>query len=360
MTRIRSTLGHTRRTFVAGAALALMIGACSANPSDSSVAGRGQSSAPSSVHLSAQNGATVASSEKISVELASRMPIFSEEIPEKDQKRWVMPTDIYTGRVLGKLASDAEIVGTVQCMRASGYPDYPLHIKLFQPEDAVMPWGASNKIFNEEIAAKYGYRMDGNGDYVEGVTLPDPATMPPEFDQTWKRCTMEAARRVRPHEVAQIEKEKAEGLPETEAEIQAAAEKAQQSIGSKLNRLGSDPTLPQLLDAAARWRECMAPLGIPDLPERPWRNVSRRMPESLQIRWQWETSGQPSADEIAVATHDAACRRSSGWFDALYEAEWAVREEFVNTHRDELAPIVEEQRAQAKAALEVLAAYEGQ
>ena len=63
------------------------------------------------------------------------------------------------------------------------------------------------------------------------------------------------------------------------------------------------------------------------------------LPDSLLQRWDWAPTGTASADEIQVASADAACRRSSGWFDALYEAEWNLRQAFVDEHRTELEPV---------------------
>ena len=283
--------------------------------------------------------------------------VLSEAIPEKNQERWVLPTDVYSGRPLGTFVIDAQIVDTVQCMNANGYPDYPLHIKLFRPENTVYPWGANAPIFNERIAAEFGYRLGGETTeaFIPGVSVPERQLMPAAFGEQLDTCETQSLEKLHP-EMAQYiaELEKLGTLSENPQVL--AEENA--SIQAQLNQLRVDTQQPALVTAAEKWRECMAPLGIADLPETPWANASPEvMPPSLLNEWHWETGGMPSADEVRVATHDAQCRRSSGWFDALYEETWKVHEEFVRNHQSELTPILEDYKRQVQVATEVYKNY---
>jgi hypothetical protein len=75
--------------------------------------------------------------------------------------------------------------------------------------------------------------------------------------------------------------------------------------------------------AAAGWRTCMAPSGVPDLPEgpegmpTPSMHVSARDGDRVVL-----FSDDPGKAEVAVAERDVACQGSSGYRDALYAAEW--------------------------------------
>lgn len=75
--------------------------------------------------------------------------------------------------------------------------------------------------------------------------------------------------------------------------------------------------------AAAGWRTCMAPSGVPDLPEgpegmpTPSMHVSARDGDQVVL-----FSDDPGKAEVAVAERDVACQESSGYRSALYAAEW--------------------------------------
>ncbi len=104
----------------------------------------------------------------------------------------------------------------------------------------------------------------------------------------------------------------------------------------------------------------MAPLGTIDLPAEPWSLGYGRLsvPDSLQEKWQWHNVGQPTPAEIEYAVYDAQCRESSGWTDILYDAEWDMREAFVNQHRTELdTEILEPLREKAAHNVELIQRY---
>lgn len=80
---------------------------------------------------------------------------------------------------------------------------------------------------------------------------------------------------------------------------------------------------PAVQEAAVKWRECMAPLGIPDLPQNP----QLMPPVSKGMEWFANGplfGGEPVEEERQVAVHDSQCRASSNyteqWYNALYDA----------------------------------------
>jgi hypothetical protein len=83
--------------------------------------------------------------------------------------------------------------------------------------------------------------------------------------------------------------------------------------------------LPEVRGAAVKWRECMSPLGIPDLPETPSPAFSVIDRFGLGI-----TDGADAAifaidvdpEEKAIAVEDAKCRASSEYDQILYDAYW--------------------------------------
>lgn len=98
----------------------------------------------------------------------------------------------------------------------------------------------------------------------------------------------------------------------------------------------------QTTGSAKRWRTCMEPYGISDLPEAPHEMPSRSMEERFGLmgsgaRVPTSTSqGSASPEEIRVATGDAKCRQSSGYAKALYEAEVSQQSELIASNRDAL------------------------
>ena len=88
-------------------------------------------------------------------------------------------------------------------------------------------------------------------------------------------------------------------------------------------------------DAQARWYECMLKLGLPDLPGDP----SQMPPESFGFASDGATGDIATPREIEVATQDFACRVSSGYRDAFYEAEWNAQVELLRDSQNDLARV---------------------
>ena len=243
----------------------------------------------------------------------------------KDQAHWTLPTDPYSPSRDEALSAQAFDTVRAPCMRKAGFPQVTIGWDASAPAPATLAGDGFTRVFNEDLAARYGYRAapdPRNLQEADILAAGEGGLWTHESQDFWdalNKCNHEADEALKP-----------EDSDDRQAESDQTI-----AVSSQLDRLQVDTTVGELADAAAAWRTCMAPLGIVDLPAQPWR-PGAMLPDSLLERWDWRPVGAPSADEIQVAAADAACRRSSGWFDALYEAEWQLRETFVKEHRTEL------------------------
>jgi hypothetical protein len=239
-------------------------------------------------------------------------------------------------------------------MVKAGFSDYRVGMDASAPPPANLAGDGISTFFNETTASQFGYRRapDPRNVLEAEIEAAGPgglfASKDKEFHKQLDVCDMEGRAAVAGVSVEEF-KERSNKLADDVQEDLS-------SIGSQLNRLAVDLNSPELSAAAASWRECMAPLGISDLPDRPWDAGSTGgLPESLRDKWGWRPTGKPSADEIATASADAACRASSGWTDTLYQQEWDTHQAFVDAHRAELAPVLADHQAEAARAREIIA-----
>ncbi len=291
---------------------ALALGACSGSPGETSSQGADTSAGSSS----------------------DVQPV---HVPQ-DQTRWTLPTDPY----VTSFAVVAQAFDVVQanCMHERGHESFQVRHDASAPAPQTQAADGYSAVFNETVAATYGYRLapDPRDLLEDKIAAAGGSLYGNESDEFWtdfNECSTEADTALNG------------GSPLPTSVPQEAGEGG---IHSGLNRLAVDFSSPQLVTAAESWRACMTPLGIVDLPDRPWL-PGAQPPESLVAAWGWQTTGAPTADELRVATADAACRRSSGWFDQLYEAEWNLRQDFVAQHVADLEPVrlqLEQQRATAE------------
>jgi len=232
---------------------------------------------------------------------------------KKDPTTWSLPFDRVYGGPLLRLQVYASDILVDQCMSNAGFDDFEVLTISSAPFPETQPHGNAT-LFNVEIAQKYGYRMAPDPGYKpsrENIDLHGGGyydNKPEAFKNQLYTCQDEVQLELSgPRPTAEVPVDEGGNIP----------------IESQLNRFTVDTSSPQLQEAAAQWRTCMAPQGIADLPQEPWATeIRREMPESLQTRLNFQLTGQPSADEIAVATADAQCRESSGWTSLLYEATW--------------------------------------
>ena len=270
----------------------------------------------------------------------------------KDQSHWTLPTDPYYGGQIMPLSLQAWDTVVRNCMVKAGFSDYRVGMDASAPPPANLAGDGISTFFNETTASQFGYHQapdprDLLRDEVEAAGGSLYAGRGDGFLDQLSICNLEGQAAVAGVSVEEFK----ERFNKSVADAQADPS----SISSQLNRLGTDRTSPELSAAAASWRECMAPLGISDLPDHPWDAGSMKLPESLRDKWNWRPIATPSADEIATASADAACRASSGWTDTLYQQEWDTHQAFVDAHRAELAPVLADHQAEAARAREIIA-----
>lgn len=89
--------------------------------------------------------------------------------------------------------------------------------------------------------------------------------------------------------------------------------------------------LPKVRAAAQRWRKCMAPQGIADLPEEPQmaQSVATKFGLGQPDGYDTATDTNVSAEEIKLAVADAKCREQSGYEQLVYDLQWVGQEQIL-------------------------------
>lgn len=266
------------------------------------------------------------------------LDVSSVGLPAQDVDHWLMPVDAYIPQS-DMTVSYAENVLIGECMEAAGYawevPVYDIHAPLAATRNA-----ARRTLFSSEIAATWGYlSAPDTQENAAAQAEFEARPLPDGSEDTFEHCRDQV---------------RADDLPLASGEAMnfAAALGIAADEAARLD--------PDVLDAAGAWRTCMTPLGISDLPDSP-----AEMPTVTLTQTFGRGSGEadvdlsdltPSAYEIEVATADAACRESSGWTQARYEAEWTRQVTAVEQNADALERIRAENDEVAARARAVLAA----
>jgi hypothetical protein len=101
---------------------------------------------------------------------------------------------------------------------------------------------------------------------------------------------------------------------------------------------------PKVKAAAQRWRACMLPLGISDLPAEP---TLGEMPTDSQHQKFWKATHEyvPTVpEEVREAVFDAKCRVSSGWDQTYYQATIDYQFALMDKHADLMAKALDQKR----------------
>lgn len=141
------------------------------------------------------------------------------------------------------------------------------------------------RIFTEEIAAEWGYQLPPR---TIPVVRPDAETWTPAVEEKGLRCGERTRERL--------------GLP---------PERLLNEIES--SGWAAVATSDEVTTAAEEWRECMAPAGVIDLPDRPHEMPSASVVSPMSPQEQDQPPGSivPSAREREVAVMDARCREEA-------------------------------------------------
>lgn len=106
---------------------------------------------------------------------------------------------------------------------------------------------------------------------------------------------------------------------------------------------------PALKEAMAAWRECMAPLGIPDLPEDrpgPAPSVMERFGLGGADNARYADLSTLTEEEVEIAVHEAQCTENSGYDRLAYGLTWEADDSYLADHAPEFAAVLEEIREQ--------------
>jgi hypothetical protein len=217
------------------------------------------------------------------------------------------------------------------CMEKSGY-DWP--IPAFDSTAAPgATWNSvGRRLFDPDIAAQYGYHIapSNQPDDAGAAELNSRPLSPPE-KKALDACFRSSQKQLPP--------------PETEliSSLGGAAYDAAKADG-------------ETLDSAERWRECMKPSGISDLPA-----VPSEMPSpSIARRFKLGSSGSTaSPQEIQLAVADARCRESSGYAKHLYAVELDKQLDLISSNRDALDRVKAANARHHKKARSIIARYDG-
>ncbi|ROQ38520.1 hypothetical protein EDF46_2158 [Frondihabitans sp. PhB188] len=238
----------------------------------------------------------------------------SLEHPEKNQARYLMPTDAYADSESDNTMY-AENVFISKCFAEKGL-EYPVEHRTLR-EDGNASWNTVTRLlFDESTARQFGYHQQvGTGGMTpeeirRGFEGPE---LTPEGERLFSKCLGDAREELG-----------------TEQQIEQYA--------TELAVDAYDATLvdPEVKAATARWRECMKPLGISGL------DASPSGPPSDELNARFGLSGDilptedASAEEIRIAVFDARCQESSGYAKTIYDTEWAFQQELVEKNADKL------------------------
>lgn len=239
----------------------------------------------------------------------------------RDVETWSLASDPYGGVDFG-LTQYAWELAVSDCMEAQGQDFEVVTYDWNLPPDPTHN-AAGRRLFTEAIAAAYGYHTAPDpGDYARRLRERDARS---PTDPVWQASFSTCAEQV------------------TENPPVAVAEDSDIDI---LALSGAEE--PDVVEAAGAWRECMAPQGIPDLPERPEGMPGPTLSAEFGLDVIDPVNGSDtnesvpvSSRELEVAVADARCWVSSGYRDAYYEAEWRNDYEFVEANGSELAAQLE-------------------
>lgn len=249
-----------------------------------------------------------------------------DNLVKKDQKRWALPTDAYAGTTNGLYVAVKETV-VQDCMTKKGlsYEVYPYSAA---SEKSQVGTGSGHALFNEEIAAKYGYSAPPEDSIQPRLDIERKQDQNPS---SWKQA----------RDACFAEADKADIIKKLDTQGGLST-----SVVSNVNPPGLDT-------AAAKWRSCMAPLGLADLEKAPGGYPSSSFAQQIGATVNEEDYKDPSQHpvtdyELKVAVQDAKCRTSSGYDTILYNAQWSASYNYVKKHLNQLT-VLRQKSAKVKA-----------
>lgn len=225
------------------------------------------------------------------------------DLPEKDVDAWTMPLDRYVP--VGETSSSyALLLVAQQCMVAAGHDDFVVPWRDVAAGDRAgelsMNGSLRLRAFDLATAETRGYHAlsvidAGAAAWSEFSSQPWTAERSARFDTCVQR---------------------ARGTVPSLDDYSNRTQSLVRLNNAAFEGARDDPTVTATWDD---WRGCMQDARVGDVASDPSGMPTLEMADRFETL---DSSTSPTDDEIEIATADARCRESSGYRDALYEAEW--------------------------------------
>jgi hypothetical protein len=259
------------------------------------------------------------------------------ELPEKNIAEWVMPLDSYVAVV--RFESYAQNLLVQTCMESAGYP-YDVPYRDLTSDNGPTMNSVDRQLFNVAVAAKFGYHdapaNDSTADIWQafGDEVAAEANANPAADSKFHSCLKAADRELRAPD----------GWEQLAGQLAGAAYDG---------ALESKPVKAK----ARAWRDCMMPLGIPDLPRSPTLMPSESQAKKFGLENGGSETTSAAVEEIREATFDAQCQQSTGYLRSLYNGEWKRQVPLLRENADELERVKAQTRAYEKRVMKVISQH---
>ncbi len=249
----------------------------------------------------APNNKEVSAQEVSQISAPADGTMSKDGLVKKDSTKGALPADPYR-LPDDRLQAYAENLYIANCMKQSGY-EYP--VQTYDWNDPATPLESPpgyNGRFTVAKAQAYGYHVSSKRreEWLKVVEQKNQLLKDPAADKTFTACS---------------EKLRSSGVF-----------KASDKLGGGVAPYVDDVSkLPAVRAAAQRWRKCMAPQGIADLPEEP------QIAPSVATKFGLVDGGDSavSAEEIKLAVADAKCREQSGYEQLVYDLQWVGQEQIL-------------------------------
>lgn len=253
----------------------------------------------------------------------------SPVVVRRDLSSWALPIDPYRLPKVDLLAYASDLI-RVECLKNKGIPDYP--VIPYNENAPGLPTinSAGRRLFNLNIAKKFGYHTGHSQRVSERLMQERREPSAPGYLEAADKCEEEVV---------------AAGIDWSQL-TDDVAQKIIFSVG---------PNMDKVKKATEKWRFCMAAHPVPGQPDEPEKMPGDVLTQKFDLDKDPEWNSPPAtSEEIAVAVQDAKCRESSGYSEALYNAEYEAQEKVVKEHASELAPLLERNKKVLEAARKII------
>lgn len=209
-----------------------------------------------------------------------------------------------------------------QCVHRAGY-EFPFVREEWFAGPGETFSRMDRRLFNVDLAGKYGYRSSKSSNVSDEIEQ----RIRDAYERT-QQIELPATL------VDHCNQESNDKLGNDDSELNMLVQ------GLRAEGITASESAPAVRAAETRWRKCMTPVGIGDLPAHPWEMPSPSLRTEQQPEVDWLPpigyERNASAEEKRIAVADAQCRESSGWAEASYDAEWNSQMASIKKHADEL------------------------